>query len=216
MSAHVIDAGHWTADFQLARALWEVYQEEPGREVHVVCLGDPRQPWDGPVLEVGAELSRYHPNVYGTPAYPVTAANLRDVTESHMDAWATSLLIAVAASWADGLRGEEPGMIKVVTGKPLEAGIRPPDWEKAVAPVDEPRESGNGVWPSAGEGPEDEGWVLYPDVAIIPTVARADPDGGWVPARKSVQRRCRDAIIDGLLRFYFKMGYDHTPFLRRS
>lgn len=201
MPARTINAGHWTADFQLARAFWEAYQEGPTADVHVVCLGDPDEPLDGTALEIAAELARYHPNVYGTPARPVTRENLRHVAETHLDEWANGFLIAVAATWD----AEAAAQVQVVAGEPLERGVQPPDWHRLRKPVDDGRE----------EAPEEEAWILYPDVAVLPVVARPTPEGALAPVAEKLRRKCRDAVIDGILRFYFKMGYDHTRYTGR-
>lgn len=201
-----IDAEHWTADFQLARALWEAYQEEVREGVHVVCLGDPREPFDRTVLEIGDELSRYHPHVYGVPEEPVTRETLRQVTEAHLDAWSKGFLIAIA-----GTVGSETGArVRVLTGDGVRDGIGVPVWSGRNG---DPGDSGD---PEAGASGDPEGWVLYPDAAVLAVVARPASDGGGLePVPERHRRKCRDAIIDGILRLYFRLGHDHTRHMGR-
>jgi len=194
VTVRIIDAEHWTADFQLARALWEAYQEEVREGVHVVCLGDPGEPFDRTALEIGDELSRYHPHVYGFPESPVTRETLRQVTEARLDAWSKGFLIAIA-----GTAAPEPGArVRVLTGDSLSDGIGAP------------------VWDGQKDGIDPDGWVLFPDAAVLAVVARPAPDGDALePVPERQRRKCRDAIIDGILRLYFRLGHDHTRYAGR-
>lgn len=207
-----VDASHWTADFQLARVFWEAWREGSWESVHVVCLGDPSFPFDVPILEVGQELRRYHPHVYGTPDRPLSRSTVYEMVQSHGDAWARGLLIAVAA----GVSYEGDTRIGVLTGQEVAVGVQPPDWDRqppqlAVPLLPQPFSSPEGATVSGSEDDPAEGadWVVFPDVIVLPVVARWEGD---VPRllHRSRLKKVRDVTIDAMLRFYLKIGHDHT------
>ena len=137
---------------------------------------------------------------------PMTEATLPHVPEDDLARWERAFLIVVAATWA--AEGEEDGVIRVYPGEALPGGVRVPDWSRGRPPVTNAAQVGEPALGAADAA--DDGLVLYPDVALVPVLAAWDPEAGfrWLP--ESRRRKCRDAIIDGILRLYFRTGHDHT------
>lgn len=201
-----LDASHWTADFQLARVFWEAYQEGPWEGVHVICLGDPAFAFDGPILEVGEELRRYHPNVYGTPDRPLSRSTVYPAAQVHSASWERGLLIAVAA----GVAGEDGSRIGVLAGPEASVGVQPPAWDHRppLLAVPSLQQGGTIAQPS-----ETGDWLIFPDVIVLPVVARWEGDVPRLLVRSQLNK-VRDVTIDAVLRFYMKIGHDHTLYQR--
>src|SRR5690606_39087714 len=104
--------------------------------------------------------------------------------------------------------------IRVYPGESLSGGVRVPDWSRGVPPVTLVDKAGEPAQ-EAAEPVDDDGLVLYPDVAVVPVLAAYDPETGFRSVSEGRRRKCRDAIIDGILRLYFRTGHDHTRIAAR-
>src|SRR5690606_32302011 len=121
----LLDVSHWSAVFQQAGVVGAAYPECPREGVYAICLGDPAFAFDGPILEVGAELLLHHPYVDETPDRPLSRTAVYPAAQVHSVSWERGLLIAVAA----GVAGEDGSRIGVLAGPEASVGVQPPAWD---------------------------------------------------------------------------------------
>ncbi len=199
-----VDSSHWTADFRVARLLHYVHTRL-GRRQPVVVVGMglslDRPGTIGPT--VAAEIARVHPYVFGRPEGPVARHNLEGVFFHITREFPNSFVLAV-----DGATGsaEEDGLIIA--------------WSPGVEPDEEFVEARQALGAAIGRRPAfpsalDEHEVprtitVGTELARLPIhVGLVGVVGPMVGSPSEHARRWRatcDAIIDGILRFFYRAG----------
>lgn len=181
-----IDATKWTSDWAVGREIAAAYEDSGRDGFCLVCIGDPATPSGFLVEPVGDELARYHPDVFGTSSNPVHRGNLAEQWEKHGAIWRSRFTVVLAPK---GGLAEEIGMIV-----PTRIGWVP------EAPAG---------WMSG------EGGAPLGHMTLYATVFFTGMEEAGVPANPHLERRARQAantLVDGVLRFFHRVHYDHTEY----
>ncbi|HEY8498257.1 MAG TPA: DUF1256 domain-containing protein [Limnochordales bacterium] len=200
-----VDSSHWTADFRLARLLEYVYAKTGRRQPVVVVglgLSLDRPGSVGPT--VATELAKVYPYVFGQEGHPVARHNLEAVFFRITQEFPQSFIIV-----ADGTSGESEEDGHVIA------------WSATVEPDEDFLAARQALGAAAGAGRRsfpsalDERQVprtatLGTDIATLPAQVGLIGVVGPVVGPASVHNRrfaatC-DAIIDGILRFFYRTG----------
>ncbi|WP_324716643.1 DUF1256 domain-containing protein [Carboxydochorda subterranea] len=199
-----VDSSHWTADFRLARLLEYVYARTGrGRPVVVVGMG---LSLDGPGTigpTVASELAKVHPYVFGQTGQPVARHNMAGVFFHITQEFPHSFVLVV-----DGTTGEAEEDGHVIAW----SGMVEPDEEflearQALGAV----VSGRPAFPTAlDERQVPRTVTIGADLASLPVhvglIGVVGPLVGSASAHERKLATTCDAIIDGILRFFYRTG----------
>ena len=200
-----VDSSHWTADFRLARLLEYVYVKTGRRQPVVVVglgLSLDRPGSVGPT--VATELAKVYPYVFGHGGHEVARHNVEATFFRITEEFPQSFVVVV-----DGTSGESEEDGHVIA------------WSASVEPDEEFMTARQALGAAVGGGrrglpsPLDERQVprtatLGTDIATVPAqVGLIGVVGPVVGPASAHQRRFMatcDAIIDGILRFFYRTG----------
>ncbi|MEW6045922.1 MAG: DUF1256 domain-containing protein [Bacillota bacterium] len=200
-----VDSSHWTADFRLARLLEYAYHKT-GRRQPVVVVGMglslDRPSTVGPT--VAAELAKVHPYVFGQAGQPVARHNLDTVFFHITQEFPSSFVIVV-----DGTTGEAEEDGHVIAWS---ASVEPDeDFLAARQALGAARLRRPGFPTALDEHQVPRTATLGTDIAALPAhVGLVGVLGPVVGSPSEHNRRFAsacDAIIDGILRFFYRTGH---------
>lgn len=199
-----VDSSHWTADFRLAKLLEYVYGKT-GRRSPVVLVGMglslDRPGTIGPT--VAEEIAKVHPYVFGRPGDAVARHNLQPVFFHITQEFPTAFVIVV-----DGTTGQSQEDGHIIA------------WSSTVEPDEEFMEARHALGAASEARPGfptalDEHQVprtvtVGTELAMLPLhvglVGVVGPVVGSAGAHARRLASTCDAIIDGILRFFYRTG----------
>lgn len=199
-----VDSSHWTADFRLARLLEYAYSKT-GRRQPVVVVGMglslDRPSSIGPT--VATELARVYPYVFGHDGHPVARHNLQAVFFHITQEFPQSFIIVT-----DGTTGESEEDGHVIAWS---ATVEPDEDFLTARQALGAAPHGRRSFPTAlNEQQIPRTATVGTDIATLPVHVGLIGVVGPVVGPSSVHNRrfaatC-DAIIDGILRFFYRTG----------
>lgn len=198
-----VNTYNWTADYQISRYLFSAYADV--RAQHVAVAAITRLELDeGDAMQAAAdELKRYHPAVDGTSREPIMPDEMDrwlKRVKSQPDVLAVVLDVAPAPSQEHGILWLGGPAIPTDTEDDAMATAAL-EWELTGTPY----------IPQI----DPVGDVML--VALLDADRSNDSAGANKGNSRSHRRRlqaCTDMVVDGLLRFYAKIGHDHRPLFR--